>query len=308
MQHITISRTVTLSLPYIPMICSTQQKNCCFSFSKIFCCKQASVRISDDTHKKFCNSEQREKPKPVQETNRRSMQNWTMFKYFYHTWFWAQIDTKPLEIDAMIGRTGCHWKGRIRPSWMLFLIQRSEKKNRWSGSSLAWHNAKMTTWDQDCAASTMAWCCKLSRKRHFSCAAFSRTTDLFTGFFVALKSHTFSLLVWRKQDLYWPQRPRALLPWCRAVSSPDCRRSFPRCRVSVHAPTRHRCTPRRQRSNISSTESYRNITFLSLGTQFLQPDLQSRIDFDWTKWHATITQIFHCPSTFSAQLIVNFTP
>lgn len=25
------------------------------------------------------------------------------------TWFWAQMDTTPLEIEAIIGRTGCHW-------------------------------------------------------------------------------------------------------------------------------------------------------------------------------------------------------
>lgn len=25
------------------------------------------------------------------------------------TWFWDQMDTTPLEMEAMIGLTGCHW-------------------------------------------------------------------------------------------------------------------------------------------------------------------------------------------------------
>lgn len=32
------------------------------------------------------------------------------------TWFWAQMDTTPLEMEAIIGRTGCHWtevKGKM---------------------------------------------------------------------------------------------------------------------------------------------------------------------------------------------------
>lgn len=30
------------------------------------------------------------------------------------TWFWAQMDTTPLEMEAMIGRTGCHWREENR--------------------------------------------------------------------------------------------------------------------------------------------------------------------------------------------------
>ena len=38
----------------------------------------------------------------------------TMFIFLYchcllTTWFWAQMDTTPLEMEAIIGRTGCHW-------------------------------------------------------------------------------------------------------------------------------------------------------------------------------------------------------
>lgn len=30
------------------------------------------------------------------------------------TWFCAQMDTTPLEMETMIGRTGCHWKKQTK--------------------------------------------------------------------------------------------------------------------------------------------------------------------------------------------------